>query len=437
MTMALDQLPADASAAEQDAAATMRRRPLFRAEAVEAFRYRQWGQVAPLQPLSTCLLFLAVVVATMLIAIFLWQAEYARKETVAGYLAPSAGVVRVFAPRPGTIRAVEVEEGQQVAVGQPLFTVAVDQTTADGVNVDDTVLQALTGQKALLAERIATQETLAVFERQRLESQIDGIEGEIAQLEAQVAAQKERVTLLGDRAASFDELRARGVLSKADQEVRREAYLQQKQYLGSLQQALVARRSDLAAARGTLAQLPTVTAQKIQLLRNDLLEAEQHIAEIEGRRGYVVRASTAGRVSTLQAAAGRLADPRQPQLAILPSDSVLQAELFVPTRAAGFVHPGQEVRILYDAFPYQRFGTHRGRIVMISRSVLLETDVSAPVTIREPVYKAVVALERQDIVADGRSTPLQVDMLLKADIVLEKRPLIVWVLDPLLRARVS
>jgi hypothetical protein len=46
-----------------------------------------------------------------------------------------------------------------------------------------------------------------------------------------------------------------------------------------------------------------------------------------------VRAPAAGRVSTLQAAAGRLADPRQPQLAILPSNSALQAELFLPTRA--------------------------------------------------------------------------------------------------------
>jgi membrane fusion protein len=74
---------------------------------------------------------------------------------------------------------------------------------------------------------------------------------------------------------------------------------------------------------------------------------------------------------------------------------------------------------------------------MISQSVLLGNDISAPVTLSEPAYKAVVALDRQDIIANGRSTPLQVDMLLKADIVLEKRPLIVWLLDPLLRARVS
>ena len=57
----------------------------------------------------------ALAVSTLLIVLFLSLGQYARKETVTGYLAPSAGIVKVFAPRPGsTIRAVHVEEGQQV-----------------------------------------------------------------------------------------------------------------------------------------------------------------------------------------------------------------------------------------------------------------------------------------------------------------------------------
>jgi membrane fusion protein len=50
------------------------------------------------------------------------------------------------------------------------------------------------------------------------------------------------------------------------------------------------------------------------------------------------------------------------QVEIVPNDSVLQAELFVPTRAIGLVQPGHEVRILYEAFPYQQFGTYSGKV---------------------------------------------------------------------------
>ncbi len=84
----------------------------------------------------------------------------------------------------------------------------------------------------------------------------------------------------------------------------------------------------------------------------------------------MIRAPIAGRVSSLQATVGKPADPRQLQLSIVPDGSTLQAELFVPTRARGFVRPGQEVRILYDAFPYQRYGTHRGQVDDVSQTVL-------------------------------------------------------------------
>jgi membrane fusion protein len=313
----------------------------------------------------------------------------------------------------------------------------VDQTTAGGANVDLAVLDALARQKALLAERLATQEQFAASERLRLQAQIDGIRAEVAQFEAQIATQAERVRLAASRVSSTAELRARGVASDAEYKQRRESQLEQQGIHGALVQDLIARRSQLAAVHQALGQLPIATAEKLQQLRNELLETEQRIAEIEGRRGYVLRAPAAGLVSALQATVGRIADPRQPQLSLLPEDGALQAELFVPTRAAGFLRPGQEVRILYDAFPYQRFGTYRGRLLQVSQTVLMGADISAPIMLQEAAYRATVELERQSVDAGGSPMRLQPDMLLRADIVLDRRPLLVWLLDPLLRARIS
>lgn len=412
------------------------RRSLFRQEAVEFQRQRQGGEVVLLQPLPVSVLFWAIAAAVALIVAFLLLAQYARKETVAGYLSPVAGVVKVFAARGGTIKAVHVEEGQRVEEGQPLLTVVVDQTTAGGANVDAAVLDALTRQKALLAEQIATQERRTASERERLEARIAGFEAEISHLEAQIAVQRERVRLSAGLAATAEGLRSRGLMPEPEYKSRLEADLEQRQNLGALNQQLAARRSQLTEARYALELLPAVMAEKIQLLRTERLEAEQRIAEIDGRRAYVVRAPAAGRIATLQAGVGRAADPRQPQLSILPNGSILQAELFVPTRAVGFVRPGQEVRILYDAFPYQRFGTHRGRVVKVAQTILTSADISAPVALREPAYRVIVALDRQDVTASGERRPLQADMLLRADIVLDRRPVMGWLLDPLLSARV-
>ena len=101
------------------------------------------------------------------------------------------------------------------------------------------------------------------------------------------------------------------------------------------------------------------------------------------------------------------------------------------------MEPGQEVRILYDAFPYQHFGTYRGRIAHVSQAMLAGSDVAGPVTLPGPAYRAIVALERPDVDAYGKRVALQSDMLLRADIILERRTLVDWILDPLRSARVS
>jgi membrane fusion protein len=417
---------------------TSPRRPLFRQEAIEFQQHgQQWGQVALLQSLPIRLMVWFIAAAAAAIIAFLFLAQYARKETVTGYLTPAAGTARIFVPQQGTIAAVHVEQGQRVGEGQPLLSVTTSRIAANGEDVDATVLAALARQQDQLTRQIAAEERRTESERDRLAAQIQGLETELGHIVAQIANQRERIRVVERLVAAAAQLAPRGLVSELDQRRREEALLEQRQSLNVLNQQLAARQSQLTEMRYTLEQLPTVMAEKIQLLRNELSAAEQRIAEVEGRRAYVIRAPIAGRVSSLQASVGQVADPQRLQLQIVPAAGELQAELFVPARAIGFVEVGQDVRILYDAFPYQHFGTYRGRIVRLSQTILTGADVSTPVALREPAYKAIVALERLDIDAYGKRVPLQPDMLLKADIILERRTLVEWILNPLLSARIQ
>jgi len=192
-----------------------------------------------------------------------------------------------------------------------------------------------------------------------------------------------------------------------------------------------------SSRRFALQQLPFAQADKLQMLRNQLSATEQQIAEVTGRSAYIVRAPVGGRVSLMQASMGQQADPRRLQLQIVPDHSPLEARLFIPVRAIGFVTVGQNVKLLFDAFPYQRFGTYHGRITTVSQTVLLPSDIDGPVTLREPAYTATVALDRPDIIANGKSVPLRPDMSLRADIILEKRTLADWIFAPLRHLRID
>lgn len=420
----------------QEVEARTEGRPLFRQAAIEFQQHgRQWGRVVPLQPIRTRVMVWLITVAAAAIIAFLFLAQYARKETVTGYLVPASGTARVYAPQAGTISAIYVEQGQSVEEGQPLLAVSARRTATSGEDVDVTILESLARQRDSLIRQIAAEQGRAASERDRLAAQIHSIETELVHLTTQTELQQERIWVVERLVASAQRLASRGLVAEVEQRRREEALLEQRLGLSTLQQQTTARQSQLNEARFNLDQLPTTSAERIQLLRTELSAAEQRIAEVEGRRGYIIRAPISGRVSSLQASVGQAADPQRLQLQIVPHDSVLRAELFIPARAIGFVVVGQDVRILYEAFPYQHFGTYRGRIARVSQTIVMGSDITAPVTLREPAYRATVTLDRPDITAYGRQIPLQPDMLLRADIILERRRLVDWIVNPLLSAR--
>jgi membrane fusion protein len=409
---------------------------LFRQEAIDFLHQRHsWGEVVSLQPLSSTILSWTLAGLVVLILCFLSIAQYARKETVTGYLTPAFGTAKIFVPQHGFIKEVQVKEGQEVAEGDPLLTVATSQITANGDDVNATMLAVLTQQRDVVERQIAAEERRTASEHDRLASTIKGIEGETAQLEDQRNIQNERLKLSESFVSTGEKLSASGAMATIELKRREQAALEQKQNLASLDQQITVRRTQLTDARHTLEQLPIVAAERIRVLRGDLSWIEQRIAEVNGRLAYVIKAPTSGRVSTLQATVGQIADPRHKQLEIIPLDATLQAALFFPTRAFGFVRPGQQVRILYDAFPYQKFGTYRGSVAKVSHTILTSNENTGPITLKEPAYRVTVALERPDIDAYGLKTPLQPDMLLKADVVLEQRSLMRWLLDPVFSAR--
>jgi membrane fusion protein len=407
---------------------------LFRPAAIEFQRdQRQWGEAVLLQSVSAKLLAWFNILAFAGVIAFVCVAPYSRKETVVGYLTPAAGSAKVFAPKSGVISAVYVSQGQSVAAGDNLLKVTSDSVAANGDDINATLLATLQNHKVELASQISAEEARTHSERGRLSAVVRNLASEAADLEAQAVTQGERIKLAENLVSSASQLTAKGYMSDLEFTHRKEGVLEQRQNLSNLRRQMASLQNQITEARYSLEQLPTVMAEKVQLMRNELAATEQRIAEIEGRRAFVIKAPIAGRVAMLDANVGQPAKTEHPQLEILPEGSALQAELLVLTRAAGFVHPGQEVRILYDAFPYQNFGTYHGRIVQVSETIL--TGADTPVGLNEPVYKVDVKLDRPDIDAGGKKVRLQAGMLLKADIILEKRPLITWLINPLLAAR--
>lgn len=152
---------------------------------------------------------------------------------------------------------------------------------------------------------------------------------------------------------------------------------------------------------------------------------------MSSERAYQLRSPIDGRVTAIQGAVGRAVEMPLPLMTIVPTRTDLKVSLFAPSRAIGFVEEGQEVRVLYDAFPYQRYGSGEATIRQVSRTAIAPADLQAPFRFDEPVYYVEASLRRQTVTAFGRDHHLQPGMTLRANIILDRSSFADWLFRPL------
>src|SRR5471032_726730 len=105
---------------------------LFRPAALEQRQHQWLGEVVltgSARQLATSILFFGIAVAVVL---FLFCADYTRKEEVEGRVMIDNGAAEIFAPTVGTVVRLFVDEGDVVRVGQPLLAVSTERTSAAG-----------------------------------------------------------------------------------------------------------------------------------------------------------------------------------------------------------------------------------------------------------------------------------------------------------------
>ena len=115
----------------------------------------------------------------------------------------------------------------------------------------------------------------------------------------------------------------------------------------------------------------------------------------------------------------------------------LQAELTVPPSGVSRLRPGQGVKLLYDAFPYQRHGVRFGTVRWVSPAGATAGATSAAPAGGPPVFRAIAAIADEAIVVDGRPRPLMAGMGGRAEVVVGRRSLISHALEPLRQLRES
>lgn len=411
--------------------------PLFRQEAM-AEQQSQWlGSVLVAPGLSASLFALFSIAAAAATAAFLAFGHYTQTARIAGWLTPERGVMRVYAPQAGRIAKLEAKEGAEVRKGQPLAVISTEiESEALGRSGAAAVAELTSRRESLKGER-ERQRAMFDLQARELTDRVSVLRRQEERLAEERALQRSRLAIADQTRARIADLRAKGITTEtALQDADRDRLRIAADVQGLERDALVDER-DRLDSEAKLRALPTSRDIKLAEIDRGVSALSQEIAEAEAKREIVLTAPQDGVVTGVRGALGGGVRSETPLLSIMPGGSKLTAELFTTSRAIGFIRLGQTVLLRYRAYPYQKFGVYRGAVTAISRQAVSPSELAPQLAgltslfaTDEPVYRVEVTPDRQTATAYGAEVALQAGMQVEADVLIERRPLYEWMLDP-------
>lgn len=317
------------------------------------------------------------------VAAFVCMASYAQKVALSGELLPSQDPLRVVSRLGGVVTEQRVVDGQNVASGEVLYVV-------QGEHLTPRAGEPMSAQRSRIAHA----------------------EASLSQAGTRIDALRRGIALTRDGLRALESLVAAGDVALDTVRGRQRELLDMQANLAAAEQQRLSLRNELASLRAEWQQ--AVVAPIDGVVTTPLLERGQFVA------------------------------PGEALAHVVPRSGTLKAYLHAPSRAMGEIAVGATVHLRYPAFPHQKYGVFAGKVVEISSSSIRPQHVAAQgrylgplldgTGAREPLYRIVVELPAQTVTLDGRTHVLRHGMTVDADVLLRRRRIIDWMLDPVYSA---
>lgn len=410
---------------------------LFRKEALDAKQAKWTGNIILSRPFSFTFLTICALCIALVIIAFAICGSYTKRSTVQGQLIPQSGLIQVYTTQSGTVLKKNVYEGQSVEKGDILFTISTASYGEQGSIADALAKQTQLKEQSIRNE-ISRMRFIHQDEKRTINNQISLLQGTLVKVENLIANQRERVNLAKRNQQRYGNILHENAISHEEFEARKIDYLDQLAQYESLQREKVSLEKQLTEQQISLSGLENRQNNQIEQLERLLSTNTQELIEMQSRQHIAIQANSSGVIGTINAEVGQFVDLSKPLLTVLPENTPLIAQLYVPSRAIGFVKEGDQVLLRYQAYSYQKFGHAKAQVLSVAKTALASQDLQTIGIIspqeqlnNEPVYLVRAKLDKQMVKAYGKDMSLQVGMTLEGDIMHEKRKLYEWVLEPL------
>jgi hemolysin D len=349
-----------------------------------------------------------------------------------GKIIPSARTKTIGSVDTASVKALYVQEGQEVHAGDVLVELDSSSSDAEHDKAADMVAQArlqVARAQAMIASveghqpaRLEVMQEVSDAQWQsaklQLDSQYQDYQAKLARLDGDISHYAAALPLAAQRAADYRAL-------AADNTVSRHAWLEKEQ-------ARVDLAGQLADARNQRTALIAQTLKEAHdslIEGNKLMATSQQDARRAGEHSKLLKltAPVDGTVQQLTVhTIGGVVPAAQPLMQIVPRENVVEVEAFLENKDVGFVQPGQEAEVKVDAFDYTKYGTLHARVKHVSQDAIPDDKKGL-------IYSSKITLNENSLIVDGKTLPLAAGMAVNVEIRTGSRRVIEYVLSPLIR----
>lgn len=401
---------------------------LFRKEVLDN-KSRFEGEVSLALPQTLRNFYILICLLSITLLFFSMFFTYTKSKTVKGTLEYSSGVTKLLMPKDGVIVELLVDESDEVDVGQLIARIESKSFVANGKEVNSTSINELSKQLANIQKEISNAREHLLTNQARLELEKENLSLTLGRLRKKSNLLKTREKNTVDIIKQYDELSKTGYFSKIDLQKQKDLFLELQLQINSNELEIQSSNHKYKLLNNQYKSKQISLHDKIIKLESGYSELLILLLNIEESHALDIYAPVGGVVSGLIVKQNNFALKGDTLLSIVPNENLLQAALYIPTDAYGFIKKGQLTKLRYDAFPYQVFGSHHGTVNSLSNSLVLPEELEHGHLIEKPSYKAVIKLEHQSIKNQDEKLQIKAGMIVEAEIILEEMRLIDWVIS--------
>ncbi|MEZ8061056.1 HlyD family secretion protein [Vibrio splendidus] len=408
---------------------------LYRTECFEAKKNTNNGTILIQSSLNQNIYLSVSILVLIAIIAFVIFAEYTRRETLVGVVSPIGGMVKVKSNDSGYIDNLFVKEGDKVDNLTPLYEIKTERFDGFGVGVKKRILASIEKQHQLLIERKLQESNKAAFENDALTRDLNRLETEVGILNNVLKLSHQELKLAKNLINQQKTLLDKNFVSELDYQKQQLDFLSKQSNAENQNlnlQRLLREKQNLITNRQNLDINLAITLKDLD---SRIETTIQHKVEFLSQSDSQVRSPIKGIVTSILAEEGHSVSNGQALLIIAPESNNTFVELYASSRNIGFLKVGQKVRLRFDAFPYEKFGTQNGTINSISKSAvppeMIDNQRLIKKDVIEGLYQIRVKLSKPTITVYGKEEPLISGMTVIADVELDSRKIYEWILEPL------